>query len=93
MRDVTPKEVEIAMIKNHIDRVDHHECGFCGHMVYYSRGGTTLFFDPGCDCTLRTGRELRTWSDAADFINMQTKPGIRKMVAKRFGIDLEITGE
>jgi len=57
-------------------------------MVFYSRDGEQLYFNPGCGCSW-SPREPRSWDDAAVWINMQTSVEWRNKIAARFGIDLE----
>ena len=81
----TGDQVEEAMIEKEIEQVDHHECGICGVMVYYSRIGDQLYFNPGCGCSYR-GPEPRSWQSAADWINMQSNEEWRNKLAQRFGL-------
>lgn len=86
---VTAAQVRAAMIAANITYVDHHDCGGCGEMVFYSREGEQLFFNPGCGCSSWGAREPRDWQDAASWINMQSSPEWREKLAQRFGL----TGE
>ena len=83
---VTGEQVSVSMIKANITHVDHHNCGGCGEMVFYSREGDYLFFHPGCGCGRRSDAEPRDWSDAANWINMQNMPEWREKIAARFGM-------
>jgi hypothetical protein len=83
---VTGEQVRVAMIANKINYVDHHECGGCGAMVYYSREGDQLYFNPQCDCGGYSSPEPREWEDAAGWINMQSNTEIKNKLAKRFGV-------
>ncbi len=90
MEEITGEMVKNAMIENDITKVDHHQCGICNFMVYYSRTGEQLYFEPHCDCLTRTAlSEPRGWSEPADWINMQSNAEIKNKIAKRFGIVLE----
>ena len=86
MEKVTGEQVKAAMIAADIARVDHHECGGCGWMVYYFRDGEDLFFDPSCDCSSGSGQREATWDDAAEWINMQTNEVSRNRIAGAFGL-------
>lgn len=81
----TGEQVRDAMIAANITAVDHHECGICYYMCRFIRREEALFFDPGCDCTRGAPLELRSWQDAADWINMQNEEGSAK-IAQAFGL-------
>ena len=85
MEQVTGDQVREAMVAADIDSVDHHDCGYCGAMVFYSRSGDRLFFNPGCGCSW-SPQQPREWSDAADWINMQSTPEVRNMLRAKFGM-------
>jgi len=85
---VTGEQVKAAMIAANITRVDHHDCGGCGEMVFYSREGENLFFNPGCGCSWSQA-EPRTWDSAADWINMQSSAEWRNKLRERFGLSHE----
>ena len=86
---ITGDQVKEAMLSNDITRVDHHHCGLCGDMVFYSREGDQLYFNPGCSCVRPYNPpEPRSWDDPAKWINMQTNDEVRTKIAKRFGITL-----
>lgn len=88
MKDVTAGEVKAAVKVAGIERIEHHDCGGCGYPTAFLVHDDTLYFDPGCYCS-RYGRaplEPREWSEAADWINMQSKPEIKAKLAKSFGI-------
>jgi hypothetical protein len=94
MSKVTGKQVRDAMIAANITSVDHHECGGCYSRVFYSREGEQLFFNPRCGCTSGwTPPEPRPWSDAADWINMQTNEGMRQKLRAAFGLAAAGKGE
>lgn len=87
MNKITGEQVKKAMIDNNIDRVDHHDCGGCGAMVYYYREDEYLFFNSNCGCSsFRTVPKREDWRDAANWINMQTNEDVRKDLMKRFGL-------
>jgi hypothetical protein len=86
---VTGQRVKAAMILRGITRVDHHDCGGCGEMVFFIRDGDLLFFNPGCGCSW-AHREPREWDEAADWINMQDNIKVRAEIARRFGVDLSV---
>jgi hypothetical protein len=89
MRNVTPEEVKAAAVAAGLTRIDHHDCGGCGVMVYYSVKDGNLFFNPACDCvTYYTPPQPRDWSDASNYINMQDDLW-KGRVARSFGIDPE----
>jgi hypothetical protein len=86
--EVTGEEVLAAMKAANITEVEHHDCGGCGYMTKYLRDGDSLFFDPGCWCS-RYGAaypEPREWSNASDWINMQTREDVRNKLRVRFGL-------
>lgn len=87
----TADEVRAAMIAANITSVDHHDCGGCGYMTQYLREGETLYFDPGCWCSSYSASspEPRDWSDAADWINMQSNAEWRDKLRVRFGLPPE----
>ena len=85
MNRVTGDEVKAAMIAGNITQVDHHDCGICGYMTRYWRQGEQLYFDRGCDCQWG-GSEPRSWDDAANWINMQSKPESNEKLRKAFGL-------
>lgn len=83
---ITGDEVKEAMVAANITTVPHHQCGVCGGMVFYVRGGEQLFFDSGCGCSSRSNLEPREWSSAADWINMQSDESVRGRIKARFGL-------
>jgi hypothetical protein len=92
MRNVTPEEVKAAAIAAGLTHINHHDCGFCGVMVYYSIEDGNLFFNGACDCvTYCDPPQLRDWSDASDWINMQNDLW-KESLARLFGIDPERLG-
>lgn len=92
MKDVTGEEVKAAMIAANITRVDHHECGGCGHMVFYSRIGEFLYFHPACDCSYSLP-EPREWESAAGWINMQSYSNHKAKLRAAFGFSPETPTE
>lgn len=91
MCKVTGEEVQAAMIKAGITRVDHHKCGACNYMVKYLREGDQLFFDSSCLCS-SSALQPRAWDDAAEWINMQSNPGVSEKLALQFGVVLSDNG-
>lgn len=85
---VTGEQVKDAMIAANITHVDHHDCGGCGEMVFYSREGEHLFFNPGCGCSWSPA-EPRSWQSAADWINMQSNAEWRSKLRAAFGLPHE----
>lgn len=85
---VTGEEVKAAMIASDIEHVDHHDCAICGEVVFYSRNGENLFFNPGCGCSWSPAQP-RSWDDPADWINMQRTPEVRNTIRALFGLPLE----
>ena len=86
MNKVTGEQVRDAMIAANVTHVDHHDCGGCGAMVFYSRQGDQLYFNPACDCGGWSPAEPRGWNDAAEWINMQRAPEWQEKIAARFGL-------
>jgi len=85
---ITGEQVKTAMIEADIIRVDHHDCGGCGSMVFYSREGENLYFNPSCDCvSYYAPPEPREWEEAANWINMQSSEEWRTKLMKRFGLE------
>lgn len=85
---ITGEQVKQAMIAKNITYIDHHNCGGCGSMVFYSRKGEQLYFNPGCGCSARSDpAELRDWEEAAAWINMQSSEEWRTKIAQRFGLE------
>lgn len=91
MPKVTGEQVKAAVIAANIEYVDHHDCGGCGYMTQYLREGDRLYFDPGCYCSRYgpTMTGLRTWDDAAEWINMQSDQEVRDKLRLRFGLPAE----
>ncbi len=87
MRNVTPDELRAAVLAAGIDRIDHHDCGGCGAMVFCSVRDGQLFFNPACDCGGWSPPVPREWSSASGWINMQSDDGVKADLAKSFGID------
>lgn len=87
-KPVTAEEVKATVLAKGLAWIDHHDCGGCGSMVGYSVEGGRLFFNPGCDCRWSPA-EPRDWSDAADWINMQSNAEVRNKLRQRFGLPPE----
>lgn len=85
---MTGEQVKEAMIAKNITYVPHHNCGGCGEMIFYSREGEQLSFNPGCGCSW-SPPEPRSWDDPAYWINMQSEDHWRVDIAARFGLILE----
>jgi len=84
-------EVKTAALAAGITRVEVRPCSMCGYLMAYLIKGEELWYDPGCDCTTRDSYlEPRNWSDAADWINMQSQPKGKIAIAKKFGLELDI---
>ena len=84
---ITGQKIKEAMIAKGIDRVNHHDCGLCGDMVFYSRIGEQLYFNSGCGCSRYwTPPEPQSWDDAANWINMQNDEW-RGKLSQQFGLD------
>lgn len=85
---VKAKEVEDAVKAAGITRIEHHDCSICGHMTYYSVDNGNLFYHPGCYCgDVFRPKEPRTWSHAAEWINMQSSEYIREKLMLAFGLN------
>jgi hypothetical protein len=74
------------MIAAGIERVEHHDCAICNFKCAYFRQGDQLYFDPRCYCS-RGSIRVSPWQEAADWINMQSKPDIKERIAAKFGIN------
>jgi hypothetical protein len=87
MNDVTGEQVKAATLAAGIVQIDHHECFGCGFMVSYSVINEKLFFNPACYCNRYwSPPEPRSWDSAAEWINMQKIPAVKKRIAETFGI-------
>ena len=88
---ITWQQVKDAVEKAGIERIDHHDCGICGEMVFYSVYDGQLFFNSACGCSW-SPPEPRSWQSAADWINMQDRVGkygdTGAKVAALFGMEL-----
>jgi hypothetical protein len=84
--EITGEEVKKACLAAGITNIDHHNCSMCGYMTRYFVEGEDLFFDAGCDCTRRQVCSRRSWQDAADWINLQTRDEIKQRISALFGI-------
>lgn len=84
---VNGEQVKEAMIQAGIERAVVYPCSLCSVEVAYVRKGETLYFDSSCGCA-SSPLELRRWSQAAAYINIQTKEKNRKAIALRFGLQL-----
>lgn len=82
----TPEHVRQACMAAGITSVDHHRCGCCNVMVQYLVRDGNLYFDSGCMCSSFGGPELRSWSSASDWINMQTQPEHKDRLRVAFGL-------
>lgn len=87
MRNVTAEEVKQACLDKDITSVDHHKCSLCDVMVRYIVLDGELYFDSSCGCTSLGCPEPKPWEDAANWINMQSKPEIKKELALAFGVE------
>ncbi len=90
---VTAQQVKDAMIAQNITWVDCHDCSLCGTMVGWVRHDDRIYFQSSCSCCRWHPPEPRTWDDAADAINMQTRTSerfgdIMAREALKFGITL-----
>lgn len=86
---VTGQQLLESVLKNNIKQIDHHRCFICDQMTRYYVINGQLYFDSSCFCTTYSSpRELESWDEAANWINMQSNSEIAKQIALRFGIDL-----
>lgn len=81
----TGAHVRQACLAAGITRIDHHRCGCCNVMVAYLVRDGLLYFDSGCGCS-DSDPTLRDWSDAAEWINMQTNPEHKDRLRIAFGL-------
>jgi hypothetical protein len=88
MNEVTGEQVQAAVMKAGITRIEYFPCSTCGYPVAWLVQNGELYFDPGCDCTRRQPLRPRKWKDAAQWINMQDTPATRSEIAARFGLTL-----
>lgn len=87
-KNFTDDDVKTAVIAKKITYIPVNDCAICGATVFYRRDGMDLYFCGACDCSW-SPPERRGWEELADWINMQTNPKARKIVAELCGIDLE----
>lgn len=85
---VTGEQVKAAVLAAKLRKIPHHECSICGVMVFYKIRGEQLFFDSGCGCS-EGSFELRTWDEAAQFINMQDDEKVRAEIMASFGMQIK----
>ena len=83
---VTGSQLREAMVRQNIVTVRHHTCSICNESVYYIRKDEQLFFDSSCDCC-QSEPSLRSWDDAAEWVNLQTNEDYRVVLLSRFGIN------
>ena len=88
MRNVTAEEVQKSMVDNNISEVKHHDCCICGVWVKYIVVDGDLLFDATCKCLNRPDLNPSSWEEAANYLNMQSFPEVKKEIAQRFGITL-----
>jgi hypothetical protein len=90
-RNVTALEVQESCARNKITRVPHHECGCCGEWTEYGIEYGDIFYDSSCGCGHGYSTPTRrSWYEVAEFVNMQSQSEIKKEIALRFGVDLEV---
>ena len=82
---ITGDDVKKAVLAAGITQIPHHECGICGEWVNYTVEDEQLYFNPGCECSWSPA-EARYWSDAADWINMQSNEEYRAKIMQSFGL-------
>lgn len=56
-------------------------------MTHYSVETGRLFFHPGCNCGIWSPPQPRPWSDASDWINMQSRDDVRERLMRAFGFE------
>ncbi len=88
---VTGQQVRDAVLKAGITSIPHHDCGGCGEWVHYFVCEGNLFFSPACGCSWAPS-EPRNWSDAANWINMQSNPDWQVKLRQMFGIEVSEGG-
>ena len=86
---ITGEQVRDAVKALGVSEINHHACCLCGYMTKYVIRDDQLYFDRGCDCTMR-GPQLEPvdWDSPADWINMQDEKA-RRMLMQRFGLEVE----
>lgn len=83
---VTGDEVKAAALAANIKHIPHHDCGICGENVHYRVDDEgNLFFHSACGCSWSPAQP-RPWQDAADWINMQSKPEWHNKLRVLFGL-------
>lgn len=86
---VTAEQVKSAATQANIVFVEHHKCSICNCPVGFVVQGGNLGYDPSCGCTsFSHGPELRSWSEAKDWVNDHKKLGDAqyKEACAKFGI-------
>lgn len=79
-------DVKDAVLKAGIKTIPVSECGICNFPTSYKVQGDNLFFDGACDCVSYQDPRWVDWSDAADWINMQSTDKGKSEIAARFGL-------
>lgn len=83
----TGNEVRDACMAAGITEIPHHDCSICGEWVRYTRDADILYFHPACGCSWSHPR-VTNWSEAAEWIDMQSNEDARRRIAKKFGFEL-----
>jgi hypothetical protein len=90
-RDVTVQELQDSCMAKDIWYVDHHDCSICGEWTRYLIDSeiNAVYYDSSCGCSSSCPTP-RSWDEVAEFVNMQSQSEIKKEIALRFGIELEV---
>jgi len=70
---VTAQQVEEAVNKSGITKLDHHDCSMCGYMCAYLFRDGLVGFDAGCNCVTYHDIRQASYQEIADWINMQNE--------------------
>lgn len=93
MEQVTAVEVKKAAEVAGITQVLHHQCGCCDGWTRYLIIKGDLFYDAKCGCSTPGSLPIQQhWSQAADWINMQSDDANRIDIMKRFGMGTNSNG-
>jgi len=84
---ILPSQVKEAVLKSGKTWIPHHDCSICGQYVGYHVINEDLYFSSSCGCG-SSGVHPVPWSEASEWINMQSTEDAKKLVAAKFFITL-----
>jgi hypothetical protein len=83
---VTGEQVKSAVLKTDIKYVNVRECGICKSPIGYYVHAADLVFDGSCECCRGENFRPDQWTNAAEWINMQTRLVNRIDLMKKFAL-------